>query len=185
MRTKDHSLLGKYLLEKRDANPDLISRNFFLLGCVEPDINLITYTRGSLKYQFLHGHNAENAKKHLINLTEKLTVSGINTPFQWFRFGAALHYLADSFTFSHNRCFLGKLNEHRLYENMLHCVFVDYLHSYNAENCSYDKFSHIEYLNEQRSYLTDCRYIVGATFALYDKIITRSYASRFTKLTEI
>lgn len=96
MQTKDHYLLGCFILKQYGSCVDPICQKLFLLGCIEPDWNLITYTRGSIKYQFLHGHNAENSQKHLNRLTEKLLKSGVHTTLQWFRFGAALYYLADS-----------------------------------------------------------------------------------------
>lgn len=158
MQTKDHCLLGRFLLKRYEAHIDPICQKLFLLGCIEPDWNLVTYTRGSIKYQFLHGHNAENAQNHLTHLTERLLKSGVRTPLQWFRFGAALHYLADSFTFAHNRIFAGNLKEHRLYERRLHTVFAAYLPTHCAELFSADAICHERYLADCRSYQTDCRY---------------------------
>ena len=175
MQTRDHRLLGSCLLAHCNANPDFICRKLFLLGCIEPDWNLLTYTRGSVKHQFLRGHNAENANKHLTRLTEKLLKSGVRTPLQWFRLGAALHYLADSFTFAHNKCFNGSLKEHRLYEKLLHRVFVGYLRTRSTKKYSTDCFTHERYLTQQRSYLTDCRYIIGASLALCDRLSERKF----------
>ena len=166
MQTRDHSLLGKYLLTRCDLTHDPLCQKLFLLGCIEPDWNLVTYARGSVRYQFLHGHNAENTRRHLARLTEKLSESGIRTPLQWFRFGAALHYLTDSFTFAHNACFAGGLREHRLYEKLLHDVFVAQLRTDSVKRNLTDEFSREHYLKEQRSFQTDCRYILGASAAL-------------------
>lgn len=170
MQTKDHGLLGKYLLTRCDLTHDPLRKNLFLLGCIEPDWNLVTYARGSVRYQFLHGHNAENARKHLAHLTERLLESGIRTPLQWFRFGAALHYLTDSFTFAHNACFDGGLREHRLYEKLLHDVFVAQLRTDSVKRNLAVDFSHEQYLKEQRSFQTDCRYILGASIALCHRL---------------
>lgn len=170
MQTRDHRLLGNYVLERCNLSPGTICRRMFLLGCVEPDWNLVTYTRGSIKYQFFHGHNAENARKHLTCLIKKLLASGVRTPLQWFRFGAVLHYLADSFTFVHNRCFSGSLKEHRLYEKLLHDVFVKYLCTQHIEEGPAAELTHGYYLTEQRSFRTDCRYITGAALALCSRL---------------
>lgn len=166
MLTKDHALLGRWLLERCGAAPDPLCRKLFLLGCVEPDWNPLTYLRGSLRHQFLHGHNAENAAKHLARLTQRLTRSGVQTPLQWFRFGTAIHYLADRLTFAHNPCFHGTLREHELYETLLHGVFLEHLSAPEPVDRSPEPFGHAQYLREQRSYQTDCRYILGATLAL-------------------
>ena len=106
MQTKDHYLLGCFLLEHQKIFLDPVRRNLFLFGCIEPDINPTTYVRGSIKHQLFHGHNAENIGKHIEHITRKLAKSGVITPMQWFRFGTLLHYLADSFTFTHITEFL-------------------------------------------------------------------------------
>ena len=183
MQTRDHALLGRYLLEKCDTMPDPICRRMFLVGCIEPDWNWITYTRGSVRYQFLHGHNAENARTHLIHLTEKLLKSGICTPLQWFRFGAVLHYLADRFTFAHNRCFAGSLKEHRLYEELLHDVFVKQLRTWGLDGNSTSVFTHEHYLAEQRSFQTDFRYIIGASMTLLRRLSFEARAGNGSVLT--
>ena len=170
MQTEDHYLLGYFLLEHHQARLRPICQKLFLLGCIEPDWNLITYARGSLRYRFLHGHNAENVRKHLKYLTEKLCKTGVQTPLQWFRFGAALHYLADSFTFAHNDIFAGSLKEHRLYEKLLHAVFIEYLQARHMECFSADEICHARYLTQQPSYQTDCRYILGTAFDLSDRL---------------
>lgn len=64
MQTKDHYLLGCFLLEHQKIFLDPVRRNLFLFGCIEPDINPTTYVRGSIKHQLFHGHNAENIGKH-------------------------------------------------------------------------------------------------------------------------
>ena len=174
MQTRDHVLLGRYLLAACDLRLDPICRRLFLFGCIEPDWNWFTYARGSIKYRLLHGHNAENAKNHLVCLTKKLLDSGIHTPLQWFRFGATLHYLADSFTFAHNGFFAGGLQEHRLYEKLLHNVFAEHLRTENLPADSANGFTHDHYLKEQRSFRTDCRYILGASAALCRRLSLRS-----------
>ncbi len=78
----------------------------------------------------------------------------------------ALHYLADSFTFAHNRIFAGNLKEHRLYEKMLHTAFTEYLQMYCADHWDVDEFCHQRYLADNRSYQTDCRYILGSALVL-------------------
>ena len=61
-------------------------------------------------------------------MSRRLKKTDVYTPLQWFRLGAALHYLADSFTFTHNCDFPGNLlKEHRIYEALLHPVFNGYV----------------------------------------------------------
>ena len=181
MLTKEHALLGEYLLERHGAYLDPVCRRLFLLGCTEPDWNLLTYVRGSLKHQFLRGHNAENAGRHLRRLTEKLEKSGVQSPLQWFRLGAAPHYLADRFTFAHNRIFTGGLLEHQRYEQLLHPVFLEALQGRQPERIS-PEAGHAQYLADRCSYRTDCRYILGAALALCARLEVRWFAAPETLL---
>ena len=48
MKTKDHRLLGEFLLKNTSLFPGKKERTFFLFGCVEPDYNPFTYLLGFL-----------------------------------------------------------------------------------------------------------------------------------------
>ncbi len=171
MKTKDHLLLGRFVLKYEGLALDSLRQRMFLWGCVEPDYNPFTYARGSLKHAFLRGHHTENARQHLARMTRRLKKTGVHTPLQWFRLGAALHYLADSFTFSHNCDFSGNLKEHRIYEALLHPVFNGYVRemlspSHAEENQEPVACCHRRYLSDVRSFQTDCRYILNAALGL-------------------
>ena len=62
------------------------------------------------------------------------------------------------------------MREHRLYEKLLHDVFVNHLHSWEMDGDSAGTFTHEHYLSEQRSYQTDCRYIIGASVPLLRRL---------------
>lgn len=194
MQIKDHILLGKYLLDNFELNISPIKRHAFLLGCFEPDVNVLTYTRGSVEYQILHGHNADNCKKHLTKVINKLQNKGINTLFQWFSLGTAIHYIADTFTFPHNDLFSGDIYEHNKYEKLFHKVFKDYISNLNYNdysittlNSNFENY-HKKYLDDKRSYLTDCKYIANAaviTFKAVANDIQRSDNQKASIATEI
>lgn len=172
MQSKDHVILGSFLLEKFRESLSPLKKALFLFGCVEPDLNPTTYLRGSRKNEFLRGHNAENAKEHTEKLVEKLLESGVETPAEWFRLGTALHYTADAFTFPHNSFFAGTLKEHIEYESIFHPIFVDFLKSSprteESEMPNEDGL-HRRYVSAGRSFLTDCRYILRATEEVFRK----------------
>lgn len=170
MQTRDHNLLGRFLLEYHGASLTPACRKLFLLGCIEPDWNLATYARGSLQYGFLRGHHAENGAKHLNRLVALLEKSGVEGPGEWFRLGAALHYLADSFTFAHNRTFTGGLRQHQIYERGLHTAFVEYLSRRHGGTIPADEESHRQYLAQRPSRETDCRYILGTALGLCSRL---------------
>lgn len=168
MRGIDHRLLGEYLLEKEGLHPNALCRRMFLFGCIEPDINPFTYTRGSIRYRFMHGHNALNARRHLYKVIRRLQNKGVTSPLQWFALGAVIHYTADSFTFVHNDLFDGDISAHRVYEHTLHPLFTAYLETYDnntpipPEAWDLEEY-HTQYIHGAHTFMTDCRYILEAT----------------------
>lgn len=57
MRGKSHRCLGQYLVEHYMENIPGRYVKAFLVGCIEPDRNPVTYLKGSLRFQWLRGHN--------------------------------------------------------------------------------------------------------------------------------
>lgn len=176
MKTDDHLLLGKYLLKMKKLSLSPQKEKWFLIGCVEPDYNPFTYIRGSFKYKFLHGHNALNCMKHINKIVDKLSKFVVSTPYQWFLLGTAVHYIADCFTFAHNEFFYGDMSQHMKYERLLQPIFHNYIDGLTEPQNKYKtycfnlSFYHNKYQNENRSYLTDCEYIVSSTEKLLDSL---------------
>ena len=180
MKKKDHLQIGKLLLAQKDTKLSGIQRLAFLFGCVEPDINPFTYMRGSVRHQFLQGHNAENARKHFQKLLERLSRSGVHSPWQWFALGTLIHYAADSFTFPHNSRFPGSLADHVAYEMQLHTLFPQYLHAaarsrgFQALHAQSVDALRRSYLHEAGAAVTDCRYILAASEWLFQRLADRA-----------
>ena len=180
MKKKDHLLLGRFLLARKDAPAGSLERRLFLFGCVEPDINPFTYMRGSARHQFLQGHNAENARKHFQKVLEKLSRSGVHSLWQWFALGTLIHYAADSFTFPHNSQFPGSLADHVAYEIQLHALFPQYLHAvagrrgFCAARGQSVETLRKRYLHEAGAAGTDCRYILEAAEWLFQRLAARA-----------
>lgn len=169
MQTRDHILLGRYLLDHYHAGVGALRRRMFLFGCVEPDFDPFTYARGSLRHRFMGGHDAENMESYLPRLLDKLRRSGVHTPRQWFRLGTALHYLADKFTFAHNRAFTGGAVEHGRYEKRLHEALIRVLCVPHPERIVPNAEAHRRYLAQpQHDCRTDLRFIFGTALALCD-----------------
>lgn len=180
MKKKDHLLLGRFLLTRKEAPSGSIKRRLFLFGCIEPDINPFTYVRGSARHQFLQGHNTENARKHFQKVLERLSRSGVHSLWQWFALGTLIHYAADSFTFPHNRKFPGTLADHIAYELQLHALFPKYLHTAAVRRAAHfahfpnvDEL-HTSYLDEAGAAVTDCRYILTAAEWIYRRLAERA-----------
>ena len=127
MRGKSHVTLGHYLIEQ--YLPDLPSRfrRAFLLGCIEPDRNPATYLKGSLRCQWLRGHNYRNARRFMKRISLRLEQKGSWNCLDYYSLGKLIHYTADAFTYAHNETFPEKLSDHRIYEAQLQDHFLSYL----------------------------------------------------------
>ena len=84
MRGKSHLIIAQYLLDH--YMPDIPKRYqlAFRLGCIEPDRNPATYLKGSLRCQWLRGHNYKNAQRFMTTMAGRLGVNSctctITTP---------------------------------------------------------------------------------------------------------
>lgn len=127
MRGKSHISLGHYLI--RRYLPDLPSRyrSAFLLGCIEPDRNPATYLKGSLRCQWLRGHNYRNARRFMRRISMRLERRDAWNLFDYYTLGKLIHYTADAFTYAHNDSFPENLSDHREYEERLQDHFLAYL----------------------------------------------------------
>jgi len=184
MQTRDHEELSRYLMEKFDYPVIKILRQAFILGSIEPDYNPITYLRGTIKKQRFRGHNFENAHDYIETLIDKIEAENISEIKRCYLLGKLIHYVADAFTFPHNKAFTGSLAEHCLYEKGLHGYMVNKLKNTLIVSVriapakrlieQIDEI-HRQYLKERQSYVTDCRYILNAVTLVFD-YFSRKYA---------
>jgi hypothetical protein len=106
----------------------------FTLGCIEPDFNMFSYLKGSLKCQKFRGHNYNSSNNYTAHVLEKLQGKSYWRLLDYYRLGKLMHYLSDAFTYPHNDSFTGTLWEHRIYEARLHSCFAAYLKQCGKEN---------------------------------------------------
>lgn len=129
MRGESHRRLGQYLAEKYMAETHKACVNAFLIGCIQPDRNPITYLKGSLQAQWLRGHNYRNARRFMRRISRRLEQQKKWNQFDYYTLGKLIHYTADAFTHAHNEWFSRNLSDHKKYEHMLQEYFLDYLHT--------------------------------------------------------
>lgn len=127
MRRKSHISLGRYLTDRYMTALPGSCRKAFLLGCIQPDTNPATYLKGSLRYQWLRGHNYQNSHRFLRRISRRLEGKSSLSLFDYYTLGKLIHYTADAFTFAHNAHFPGDLRQHRSYEADLQKYFLPYL----------------------------------------------------------
>lgn len=188
MRKKSHISLAKHIVNIADIQNFDKHKKAFYVGSILPDC----------KPSFL-------TKRHEINGTfdlvekgiEKLTrgyqnIEELSTAY-FTRLGEVMHYIADYFTFPHNREYDGTMKEHCIYEGRLKHRLREYIRTLNerdiqkwkesihledlerfrsvADICAYLKEQHKNYIQQGRhSVEEDCRYIVSicskAAFAI-------------------
>ena len=113
MRKKSHILLARYLADQMPANESLQShRKAFCLGNILPDIQPSFITK---RHEYFGTFDEVQGKiRRLVQVGENY-----NDRVFWRRAGEVMHYIADYFTFPHNKTFDGTLRQHNSYEKHL------------------------------------------------------------------
>ncbi len=165
MKPKSHHLLGQYLVREYLNHLPRAHTKAFLLGCVEPDKNPATYLKGSLRCQWLRGHNYANARRFMTRLAERLEKKETLTVLDCYALGKLIHYTADAFTAAHNTDFPADLNFHRSYEAKLQAYFIPFLLKKPQCSCLISdsimesiRDAHRQYRKEAQSIHTDCKW---------------------------
>lgn len=170
MRGKSHKSLGKYLAERYFPNTPKRYVRAFLIGCVEPDRNPATYLKGSLRREFLRGHNYENAMRYMARVAKRLEKKRVWRLFDYYTMGKLIHYTTDAFTYAHNTSFGTNLSDHREYEHALQEHFLTYLEEapeieVRTFRCVMDAISayHGDYDRSPMGIRTDARFALRAS----------------------
>lgn len=124
MRNKSHALMGRILLREYLPGLPAAHAKAFLLGCTQPDKNPVTYIKGSLRSQWMRGHNYSNASRFMMRLAIRLDQKVHFSPWDCYCLGKLVHYTMDAFTFAHDERFPKDLKAHRHYEARLQNYFL-------------------------------------------------------------
>lgn len=169
MRGKSHRCLGKYLINHylNDISPRF--QYAFFLGCFEPDLNPATYLKGSIRCQWLRGHNYRNARRYMQTISLRLEQKDKMNLFDYYTLGKLIHYTTDAFTYAHNESFTAKLGEHKEYEAMLQDYFLQYIQDDPQINTLTAKTIieaiykyHLKYETETADFHTDAAFALSA-----------------------
>ena len=127
MRGKSHRYLGQYLIEHYMNDLTSVQKKAFLIGCIEPDRNPMTYLKGSIRCQWLRGHNYRNARRFMRSISWRLEHKDTLNVYDCYTLGKLIHYTTDAFTYAHNDTFSTALADHREYEVALQEHFLSYI----------------------------------------------------------
>ena len=171
MEMRSHVLLAGYLLNDIPACHSVINQKAFILGCIEPDFNMFSYLKGSIKCQKLRGHNYNSSRRYTLRVIEHLQGRTSWTMRDYYRLGKLMHYLADAFTYPHNESYPGTLWEHRVYESHLHPHLVAELRRWAQVSVgekpkdagTFIAGLHEEYTGLPGNYHNDAMFIIQAT----------------------
>lgn len=169
MRGKSHLRIAEYLVEHYLPNVSKPCQTAFRIGCIEPDRNPATYLKGSIRCQWLRGHNYLNAQRFMYSIASRLEGKEKLNLFDYYTLGKLVHYTADAFTFAHNNTFPVQLKEHKQYEDALQEHFLRFMErnpqvevpiarTIMEAICSY----HEEYERSESNIHTDSRFALNA-----------------------
>ena len=180
MRKKSHILLARYRADQLTVDESLQShRKAFCLGSILPDIRPSFVVK---KHEYFSTFGEIQEK--MLQLVEHGPLEGKERVY-WRNFGEVLHYVADYFTFPHNRTYTGSLYEHSQYEKILKqrlkiCiksgaagayVFRDVYFKNLEELTEFIQVSHTSYLRKKRNITEDIQYILMVCYQVIQGIV--------------
>ena len=188
MRKKSHILLARYLADQMPVAESLqCHRKAFCLGSILPDIKPSFLTE---RHEFTG--TFQEIQEKIRRLTTELAPSvNVNERVYWRRFGEVMHYIADYFTFPHNKTYQGTLYEHNKYEKLLKNDLKRYIksgqagiharHALNFDSVQdlteFISASHKIYLAKERNVPEDIEFILTVCFQVIQgmfQLLTKS-----------
>ncbi len=169
MRKKSHISLARHIVATTDDAELKKHRFLFYIGSVLPDIKpSFLYKRHEMTSTF------PAISKHIERLSEGEKVLKHKNRKYYLDLGQISHYLADYFTFPHNRTYPGSLKDHCSYEEKLKLDLREYIKSGRAakqqikkekfenakELCDFIQRAHDDYLVHKHDVEDDIRHIV-------------------------
>ena len=180
MRKKSHISVAKFLIDNMNVNSLHNHKLSFLLGSILPDCMPSFLTRK---------HTIEETfyilKKEIRNLTEEYDAEKGEGVYFCRHLGIITHYVADYFTFPHNKNYTGSLKDHCQYEKILKHKLREYVKAMESrrERMKETRFEtleelfvfihevHEKYLKRLSEVKKDIQYIVDVCFEVVDAIL--------------
>lgn len=176
MRKKSHISLARYMVNSLDDEGLKKHRLSFYIGSILPDIKpSFVYKKHEITGTF------PSIRKHIKRLSEGDKAVKKRGVKYYMDLGQISHYLADYFTFPHNKIYPGNLKDHCSYEEKLKRDLRSCLKNGKAESmiffrdsqkqkqpfhnaealCEYIEHAHEDYLARKHDVETDIRHILS------------------------
>ncbi|MFI3212685.1 MAG: zinc dependent phospholipase C family protein [Eubacteriales bacterium] len=180
MRKKSHISLAGLLVRDLHAQELWKHRKAFYWGSILPDCKPSFLTT---KHEF--DGTFEMLRVKIEKLTEEINQGNFQPRKYAIELGEVIHYMADYFTFPHNKHYPGDLRNHCVYENYLKFGLRSYIKSDRSnikkytgnwfvekeELFAYIEKMHKEYVSCERTVEEDCEYIVGVCYQVAISIL--------------
>ena len=170
MRKKSHISLARYIVNNMEDNDLKKHKLSFYIGSVLPDIKpSFVYKRHEMEGTY------PDIRRHIERLSEgrKLVEKKKGRKY-YMDLGQISHYLADYFTFPHNKIYPGGFKDHCSYEERLKRDLRSYIKSGEAERqhisgghfvdakalCDYIQKAHDDYIERKHDVADDITHIV-------------------------
>lgn len=178
MRKKSHISLARDIVHSSDDDGLKKHRWAFYLGSILPDIKPSFFYK---KHEF--SGTFGQVKKEIALLSGKQEEKEHRT--KYYRdLGQITHYIADYFTFPHNKIYPGNLKDHCSYEEQLKLRLREYLRAGGERRvhqrqhefidadalCDHIKKSHEEYLKQKIDVDEDIKHIVSMNHQVVEGI---------------
>jgi len=188
MRKKSHISLARYIVNNMEDNDLKKHKLSFYIGSVLPDIKpSFVYKRHEMDGTY------PDIRRHIERLSEgrKLVEKKKGRKY-YMDLGQISHYLADYFTYPHNKIYPGNLKDHCSYEEQLKRSLKNYIMSRNMEAgekvqadfsdaealYEYILERHKQYLGRKINIETDIRNIVATNRMLVEAIADLFYKTQ-------
>ncbi len=178
MRKKSHISLAKYIVDSLNEQNLQKHKKAFYLGSILPDCkpSFLT-TRHEIQETF------DQVEEKIRRLSSGENVKNLRVYFR--DLGQVIHYVADYFTFPHNRNYTGTLRDHCTYEKRLKQSLKEYIRSGEAARnsekarrfrspeaiCEFIRRAHEAYMSRRTNVERDCRMIVVLCHQVVEGII--------------
>ena len=178
MRKKSHISLAKYIVDSLNEQNLQKHKKAFYLGSILPDCkpSFLT-TRHEIQETF------DQVEEKIRCLSSGENVKNLRVYFR--DLGQVIHYVADYFTFPHNRNYTGTLRDHCTYEKRLKQSLKEYIRSGEAARnsekarrfrspeaiCEFIRRAHEAYMSRRTNVERDCRMIVVLCHQVVEGII--------------
>lgn len=178
MRKKSHISLAKYIVDSLNEQNLQKHKKAFYLGSILPDCkpSFLT-TRHEIQETF------DQVERKIYRLSSGENVKNLRVYFR--DLGQVIHYVADYFTFPHNRNYTGTLKDHCTYEKRLKQSLKEYIRSGEAARnsekarrfrspeaiCEFIRRAHEAYMSRRTNVERDCRMIVALCHQVVEGII--------------